>query len=40
LKVAAERAAAADRRSLTTYIEMLIEDDLRARKAASTPRKR
>ena len=28
LKKAAERAAKADRRSLTTYIEKLIENDL------------
>jgi predicted HicB family RNase H-like nuclease len=39
LKAAAERAAAADRRSLTTYIEMLIEDDVR-RKSAPAARKR
>jgi hypothetical protein len=31
LKVAAEKAAKADRRSLTSYIEKLIEDDLRAK---------
>ena len=29
---AAERAAAADRRSLTSYIEKMIEDDLRKRR--------
>ena len=40
LKEAAERAAAADRRSLTAYIEKLIEDDVQGRKAAPTPRKR
>jgi hypothetical protein len=34
LKAAAEKAAAADRRSLTSYIEKLIADDLEARKAA------
>jgi Ribbon-helix-helix protein, copG family len=39
-KVAAERAAAADRRTLTSYIEKLIDDDLAARKAAPAPRKR
>ena len=32
LKAAAERAAAADRRPLTAYIEKLIEDDLERRK--------
>jgi hypothetical protein len=32
LKAAAEEAAKADRRSLTSYIEKLIEDDLRATK--------
>ena len=31
LKAAAEQAAKADRRSLTSYIEKLIEDDLRAK---------
>jgi predicted HicB family RNase H-like nuclease len=31
LKAAAERAAEADRRSLTAYIEKLIEDDVAAR---------
>jgi hypothetical protein len=40
LKEAAARAAAADRRSITAYIEKLIEDDLQARKAAPAPRKR
>jgi predicted HicB family RNase H-like nuclease len=40
LKAAAERAAAADRRSLTTYVEKLIEDDLEARKPAPAARKR
>jgi predicted HicB family RNase H-like nuclease len=39
VKAAAERAAAADRRSLTTYIEMLIEDDVR-RKSAPSGRRR
>jgi hypothetical protein len=34
LKAAAEKAAVADRRSLTSYIEKLIDDDLRAREAA------
>jgi hypothetical protein len=34
LKSAAELAAAVDRRSLTAYIERLIENDLRARTAA------
>jgi hypothetical protein len=34
LKDAAEFAAAVDRRSLTAYIETLIENDLRARTAA------
>ena len=34
LKAAAERAAAADRRSLTTYIEKLIEDDVARREGA------
>jgi predicted HicB family RNase H-like nuclease len=34
LKAAAEFAAAVDRRSLTAYIETLIESDLRARTAA------
>lgn len=36
LKAAAERAAAADRRSLTAYIETLIERDLARR--SPTPR--
>ena len=40
IKEAAERAAAADRRSLTAYVEKLIEDDLEARKAAAAARKR
>jgi uncharacterized protein (DUF1778 family) len=40
LKTAAERAAAADRRTLTSYIEKLIDDDLAARKATPVPRKR
>jgi hypothetical protein len=42
LKEAADRAAAEDRRTLTTYIEMLIEADLRAREAnrAAAPSKR
>ena len=40
LKAAAERAAEADRRSLTAYIEKLIEDDVAARKPAPAPRKR
>jgi hypothetical protein len=34
LKAAAELTAAVDRRSLTAYIETLIENDLRARTAA------
>jgi hypothetical protein len=34
LKQAAMRAAEDDRRSLTTYIEKLIEDDLEARATA------
>jgi predicted HicB family RNase H-like nuclease len=34
LKAAAELAAAVDRRSLTAYIETLIQNDLRARTAA------
>src|SRR5260370_28892387 len=34
LKASAQRAAEADRRSLTAYIEKLIEDDLRAREPA------
>jgi uncharacterized protein (DUF1778 family) len=40
LKTTAERAAAADRRTLTSYIEKLIDDDLAARKAVPAPRKR
>jgi hypothetical protein len=32
LKAAAEQAAKEDRRSLTSYIEKLIEDDLRTKK--------
>lgn len=40
LKGAAEQAAAEDRRSITTYIEKLIEDDLRARDAAKQASKR
>jgi hypothetical protein len=40
LKAAAERAAAADMRSLTSYIEKLIADDLQARKATPASRKR
>jgi hypothetical protein len=36
LKAAAEKAAAADRRSLTSYIEMLIVGDLEAKKGAAT----
>jgi hypothetical protein len=42
LKAAAEEAAKADRRSLTSYIEKLIEDDLRAKKErrlSSRPRR-
>jgi predicted HicB family RNase H-like nuclease len=39
LKQAAMRAAEADRRSLTTYIEKLIEDDLEARAAVAPKRK-
>jgi hypothetical protein len=38
LKAAAERAAKADRRSLTSYIEKLIEDDLRAKERQSGSR--
>jgi hypothetical protein len=34
LKAAAEKVAAAERRSLTSYIEKLIADDLEARKAS------
>jgi hypothetical protein len=34
MKAAAEKAAAADHRSLTSYIEKLIADDLEARKAS------
>ena len=34
LKDAAEKAAVEERRTLTNYIEKLIEDDLRARAAA------
>jgi hypothetical protein len=34
LKDAAEQAAAEERRSLTSYIEKLIDDDLRKREAA------
>jgi hypothetical protein len=33
LKAAAEKAAAADHRSLTSYIEKLIADDIDGRKA-------
>lgn len=33
LKASAQRAAEADRRSFTAYIEKLIEDDLRARES-------
>jgi hypothetical protein len=33
MKVAAEKAAASDHRSLTSYIEKLIADDLETRKA-------
>ena len=41
VKALAERAAAADRRSLTSYIEKLIEDDARARfPAGAKPRPR
>jgi hypothetical protein len=40
LKEAAERAAAQDRRSLTSYVEKLIDDDLRAREAAAVPSKK
>jgi hypothetical protein len=39
LKKAAEKAAAEERRSLTSYIEKLIDDDLRAREAAPKRRK-
>jgi hypothetical protein len=38
LKDAAEQAAAEERRSLTSYIEKLIENDLRARE--SVPKRR
>jgi hypothetical protein len=34
MKAAAEKAAAADRRSLTSYIEKLIADDLDAKRAS------
>jgi hypothetical protein len=34
MKAAAEKAAAADHRSLTAYIEKLIADDLQAKKAS------
>jgi hypothetical protein len=34
MKAAAEKAAAADHRSLTSYIEKLIADDLDARRAS------
>jgi len=37
LKKAAEQAAAEERRSLTSYIEKLIDDDLRAR--ATVPKR-
>jgi len=43
LKEAAEQAAAEERRSLTSYIEKLIDDDLRAReakRAAAAPKRR
>jgi hypothetical protein len=40
LKEAAERAAAEDRRSLTSYIEKLIDDDLREREAARSAKPR
>jgi hypothetical protein len=40
LKAAAERAAEADHRTLTSYIEKLIMDDMRTKKAAPAPRKR
>jgi hypothetical protein len=33
MKVAAEKAAAADHRSLTSYIEKLIADDLQGQRA-------
>jgi predicted HicB family RNase H-like nuclease len=41
LKAAASRAAEEDRRSLTAYIEKLIEDDLHAREAnrAAAPKR-
>jgi hypothetical protein len=39
LKDAAMRAAEADRRSLTAYIEKLIEDDLQARGTKASPRR-
>jgi hypothetical protein len=34
MKAAAEKAAAADHRSLTSYIEKLVADDLEARKTS------
>jgi hypothetical protein len=37
LKAAAEQAAKADRRSLTSYIEKLIEDDLREKDRQRIP---
>ncbi len=37
VKAMAERAAAADRRSLTSYIEKLIEDDVAGRRRSSFP---
>jgi hypothetical protein len=37
LKAAAERAAAADMRSLTSYIEKLIVEDLKTQKVAPAP---
>jgi hypothetical protein len=39
IKAAAAKAAAAERRSLTSYIEKLIADDIEGKKAAPAPRK-
>jgi hypothetical protein len=38
LKAAAEKAAEAEHRSLTSYIEKLIADDLQAKKPAARKR--
>lgn len=40
LKAAAERAAEAEHRTLTSYIEKLILDDTQTKKASPAPRKR